>query len=38
VFFADFGLISYDLDGKERWRVPLGPFNNLYGSGRITGF
>jgi hypothetical protein len=33
VFFADFGLISYDMDGKERWRVPLGPFNNLYGMG-----
>jgi outer membrane protein assembly factor BamB len=33
VFFADFGLISYDLDGRERWRVPLGPFNNLYGMG-----
>jgi outer membrane protein assembly factor BamB len=33
VFFADFGLISYDIDGKERWRVPLGPFNNLYGMG-----
>jgi outer membrane protein assembly factor BamB len=33
VFFADFGLISYDHDGNERWRVPLGPFNNLYGMG-----
>jgi len=33
VFFADFGLISYDMNGKERWRVPLGPFNNLYGMG-----
>jgi outer membrane protein assembly factor BamB len=33
VFFADFGLLSYDIDGKERWRVPLGPFNNLYGMG-----
>lgn len=33
VFFADFGLLSYDLDGRERWRVPLGPFNNLYGMG-----
>src|SRR5213592_4278717 len=25
VFFADFGLLSYDVDGHERWRVPLGP-------------
>ena len=33
VFFADFGLISYDVEGHERWRVPLGPFNNLYGMG-----
>jgi outer membrane protein assembly factor BamB len=33
VFFADFGLISYDMDGRERWRLPLGPFNNLYGMG-----
>jgi len=33
VFFADYGLISYDVDGHERWRVPLGPFNNLYGMG-----
>jgi outer membrane protein assembly factor BamB len=33
VFFADFGVISYDRDGQERWRVPLGPFNNIYGMG-----
>jgi outer membrane protein assembly factor BamB len=33
VFFADFGLLSYDMTGKERWRLPLGPFNNLYGMG-----
>jgi outer membrane protein assembly factor BamB len=33
VFFADFGLLSYDINGRERWRVPLGPFNNLYGMG-----
>lgn len=33
VFFADFGLLSYDHDGRERWRTPLGPFNNLYGMG-----
>ena len=31
VFFEDFGLISYTPDGKERWRVPLGPFNAPYG-------
>lgn len=33
VFFADFGLISYGLDGEERWKVPLGPFDNIYGMG-----
>jgi outer membrane protein assembly factor BamB len=32
-FFQDFGLISYDGAGKERWRVPLGPFNTFYGMG-----
>ena len=33
VFFHDFGLIAYDLNGKERWRMPLGPFINVYGMG-----
>ena len=33
VFFGDFGLISYGFDGNERWRVPLGPFRNVYGMG-----
>jgi outer membrane protein assembly factor BamB len=33
VFFADYGVISYDRNGGERWRVPLGPFNNIYGMG-----
>jgi outer membrane protein assembly factor BamB len=32
-FFTDFGLISYDTAGNERWRVPLGPFNNPFGMG-----
>jgi outer membrane protein assembly factor BamB len=31
VFFEDFGLVSYGMDGNERWRRPLGPFNNPYG-------
>jgi outer membrane protein assembly factor BamB len=30
-FFPDFGLVSYTPQGKERWRVPLGPFKNFYG-------
>jgi outer membrane protein assembly factor BamB len=33
VFFQDFGLLAYDAAGKERWRAPLGPFNNIYGMG-----
>jgi len=33
VFFTDFGLISYGPDGQERWRLPLGPFNNPFGMG-----
>ena len=31
VFFTDFGLISFTKDGKERWRLPLGPFNTPMG-------
>lgn len=33
VFFADYGLLSYGKDGNERWRTPLGPFNNVNGHG-----
>ena len=33
VFFGDFGLICYGVDGEERWRAPLGPFNNANGHG-----
>lgn len=33
VFFQEFGLVSYDGAGKERWRHPLGPFNMFYGFG-----
>lgn len=32
-FFQEFGFVSYDADGKERWRQPLGPFNMYYGFG-----
>ncbi len=32
-FFPDLGLIAYDGEGGERWRLPLGPFDNLYGMG-----
>ncbi len=33
VFFQDFGILSYDGNGKERWKLPLGPFNMFYGFG-----
>src|SRR5687768_391864 len=32
-FFGELGLISFGPDGKERWRLPLGPFNSFYGMG-----
>ena len=31
VFFGDYGLLSYDREGNERWRLPLGPFDNWMG-------
>jgi outer membrane protein assembly factor BamB len=33
VFFQEFGMVSYDRAGKERWKLPLGPFNMFYGFG-----
>ncbi|HEV8368090.1 MAG TPA: PQQ-binding-like beta-propeller repeat protein [Pyrinomonadaceae bacterium] len=33
VFFQEFGLISFDRAGKERWKLQLGPFNMFYGFG-----
>ena len=33
VFFPDYGMVAYDASGKERWKMPLGPFNNIYGMG-----
>jgi outer membrane protein assembly factor BamB len=33
VFFGDFGLLAFDWNGKEQWRLPLGPFNNMNGHG-----
>jgi outer membrane protein assembly factor BamB len=31
VFFADFGLLSYDFEGNQRWQLPMGPFNSQHG-------
>jgi outer membrane protein assembly factor BamB len=33
VFFPDYGVMAYDAAGIERWKMPLGPFNNIYGMG-----
>lgn len=33
VFFPDFGMLAYDFEGNELWRLPLGPFDNDYGMG-----
>lgn len=30
-FFADFGLVSYDATGQERWRMPLPPMPSMQG-------
>ena len=31
VFFADFGLAAYSVDGRELWRRPMGPFTGPHG-------
>lgn len=31
VFFDEYGLLAYDHAGKELWKLPLGPFDNIYG-------
>lgn len=33
VFFDEYGMLAYDHAGNERWRMPLGPFFNIYGMG-----
>jgi len=32
VFFGSYGLVCYDLDGKELWRKPMGPFQDEFGA------
>jgi outer membrane protein assembly factor BamB len=31
VFFADFGLVAYTVEGRELWRRPMGPFTGPRG-------
>jgi outer membrane protein assembly factor BamB len=33
VYFQEFGLISFDGNGKERWKLSLDPVNMFYGYG-----
>jgi len=33
VFFQDFGLLAYGPEGRELWRLPLGPITNPFGHG-----
>jgi outer membrane protein assembly factor BamB len=33
VFFGSYGLICYDLDGKQLWEFRVGPFQDEYGAG-----
>jgi outer membrane protein assembly factor BamB len=33
VFFSEFGLLSYDARGDQRWQLPLGPFSSMWGMG-----
>lgn len=30
-YLPEWGLLSFDLDGQERWRTPLGPFGSIQG-------
>jgi outer membrane protein assembly factor BamB len=32
VYFGSYGLICYDFDGNEKWKRPLSPPNNMYGT------
>ena len=32
IFFGSYGLICYDLEGKELWAKPMGPFRDEYGA------
>jgi len=34
VYFGQFGVLAYDLDGKELWRRPFAPIPGRFGSGQ----
>jgi len=31
VYYPEVGLLAYDRDGNEKWRVPLGPYGSIQG-------
>jgi outer membrane protein assembly factor BamB len=31
VFFPEFGILAYDYEGQELWRMPMGPFASIQG-------
>ena len=31
-YFGSYGLICYDLEGNKKWELPLGPYDNAWGS------
>ena len=31
IYYPEVGLLAYDREGNERWRVPLGPFGSIQG-------
>lgn len=33
VYFQESGLVSFDSNGKQRWKLPIGPVNMFYGFG-----
>ena len=37
VFFPDYGLIAYDRNGKQQWKMPLGPVQQHLRHGRVAG-
>ena len=32
-FFQEFGMLAFTADGRELWRLPMGPFSMFYGFG-----
>lgn len=35
-FFGDYGLVSYTLEGEDRWRTPARSLNGVVGYGLVS--